>query len=72
MSVTVRPLAEITHDAISLLSGEMGVADTLRFISQFVSGTGSYTEERDALLEDLSLDEIITEARRLQEPRVPG
>lgn len=66
MSVSVRPLAEITHEAITLLSREMGVAETLRFLSQFAAGTGNYSEERNALLGDLSLHEIMAEARRIQ------
>ncbi len=72
MSVFVKPLAEITHEAISLLSREMGVADTLRFLGQFASGTGNYTEERDALLGDLTLEEIIAEARQIQAVKLPG
>jgi hypothetical protein len=71
MSVSVKPLAEITHEAISLLSREMGVADTLRFLGQFASGTGNYTEERDALLGDLTLEEIVAEARRIQGSPTP-
>lgn len=72
MSVLVKPLAEITHQAIRLLSRELGVADTLRFLGQFASGTGNYTEERDALLADLTLEEIVAEARRIQASRLPG
>ncbi len=72
MSVSVKPLAEITHEAVSLLSREMGVADTLRFLGQFASGTGSYTEERDALLGDLTLEEIVAKARRIQAPPIAG
>lgn len=68
MSVTIRPLAELTHEAINLLCREMGVANTLRFLSQFSSGTGNYTEERDALLGNLTLEEIFAEARRIQSP----
>ena len=66
MSVSVRPLAEVTHQAITLLSREMGVADTLRFLSQFNAGAGNYTEEREAWVGDLSLDEIFSRARRIQ------
>ncbi len=66
MSVAIRPITEITHQAITLLTREMGVADTLRFLSQFNTGMGNYTEERDALIGDLTLDEIVARGRRLR------
>lgn len=71
MSATMRPITEITHQAMTLLTREMGVADTLRFLSQFNTGMGNYTEERDALIGDLTLEEISARARRLRgsEPR---
>ncbi len=49
MDATMRPITEITHQAMTLLTREMGVGDTLRFLSQFNTGMGNYTEERDAL-----------------------
>jgi uncharacterized membrane protein YGL010W len=64
MIVPARPLAEVTQHAIQVLSREMGVVDTMRFLNQFVTGSGNYTQERDALLQDLSLDEILSEIRR--------
>jgi hypothetical protein len=66
MSVSVRTMEEVTQQAITLLTREMGVADTLRFLSQFNSGMGNYTEEREAILADLSLEEIFARARQLQ------
>ena len=66
MSVSVRPLEEVTRQAIALLTREMGVADTLRFLSQFNSGMGNYTEEREGILGDVSLEEIFARARQLQ------
>ncbi len=61
MTVHPRPLTEITHQAISLLSKELGVANTLRFISQFTTGYGNYTEERRELYRGVSLNDIISE-----------
>lgn len=37
---------------------------TVRFLNQFTVGYGNYTEERNQLFEDLTLDGIITEIRR--------
>lgn len=59
MNVQAKPLNEITRHAIDLLSKEMGIADTVRFLNQFTTGYGNYTEEREALFKDMTLDEIL-------------
>jgi hypothetical protein len=66
MSVAVRPITEITDQAMTLLIREMGLADMMRFLRQFNTGMGNYTEERDALFGDLTLEEISARARRLR------
>ncbi len=63
MTVQPKPLSVITHQAIGLLSKELGVANTIRFISQFTTGHGNYTEERRELLKDLSLEDILSEMK---------
>lgn len=63
MTVHVKPLAEVTQRAILVLSREIGVADTLRFLSQFATQGGNYTEERERLFEGLSLDDILAEMK---------
>lgn len=68
MTVHLRPLAEVTQEAIRVLSRELGVADTLRFMGQFTTGSGNYTEERDRLFEGLTLDDILAEIRALPAP----
>lgn len=68
MTVYLRPLAEVTQEAIRVLSRELGVADTLRFMGQFTTGSGNYTEERDRLFEGLTLDDILAEIRALPAP----
>ena len=64
MNVQVKPLSEITRDAIDLLSKEMGIVDTVRFLNQFTTGYGDYTKERDALFKDLTLDEILATMKK--------
>ena len=64
MSVQVKPLSEITRHAIDLLSKEMGIVDTVRFLNQFTTGYGDYTEEREALFKDLTLDAILTTMKK--------
>ena len=60
MNTQIQPLSQITQQAIEILSKEIGVANTMRFLSQFSTGYGNYTEERDALFKDLTLDEILS------------
>lgn len=64
MVVEAKPLAEITHEAIRLLYQKLGIVNTVRFLSQFTIGYGNYTEEREALFGDLTLDEIISEIKQ--------
>jgi len=64
MNIQVKPLSEITRHAIDLLSKEMGIVDTVRFLNQFTTGYGNYTEERNALFKDLTLDEILAAMRK--------
>ena len=63
MDVVTKPLAEITQDALRILYKEMGIVDTLRFVSQFTVGYGNYTEERDQLFGDMSLDDMVSEIK---------
>ena len=48
MSARLRPLAEVTDEAVGVLIRELGVTDTLLFLSQFGYGGGDYTAERRA------------------------
>jgi hypothetical protein len=64
MNIQTKPLSEITRHALDLLSKEMGIVDTVRFLNQFTTGYGDYTKEREALFKDLTLDEILTEIKK--------
>jgi hypothetical protein len=61
MTVEVKPLAEITHEAISVLCKHIGVANTIRFINQFTTGNGNYTEERKERFVNMSVEDIVSE-----------
>jgi hypothetical protein len=61
MKTDSQSLQQITEKAIKILAKEMGIADTIRFLNQFSSGYGNYTEERDAMFQDLTLDDILRE-----------
>jgi len=57
-------LAEITQKAIQVLCKEIGLVNTVRFVGQFTMGYGNYTEKREQLFADMTLDDIITEIKR--------
>jgi hypothetical protein len=61
MTLEMKPLVEVNLQAINLLYKELGVVDTVRFLKQFTQGFGNYTQERETLLGEKSLDEIVSE-----------
>ena len=64
--VKIKPLAEITQDAIRVLCQKIGIVNTLRFVNQFTVGYGNYTEEREQLFADLTMDDIVSKIKRKQ------
>ena len=64
MITDARPLIEINQQAINLLYKELGVVDAVRFLKQFTRGFGNYTQEREALFADKSLDDIVSEIEK--------
>jgi hypothetical protein len=67
----MKPLADITHDAIRVLCREIGVANTMRFVGQFTAGYGNYTEDREQLFVGMTLDDIVSEIKQRNAVR-PG
>ena len=64
MIVETRPLVEVNQAALRLLYRELGVVDTVRFLNQFTTGYGNYTEERDQLVAALTLEDAVAEIKR--------
>ena len=69
MNTDARPLIEINQQAISLLDKELGVIDTVRFLNQFTQGCGNYTQERENMFANKSLDEIVEEIEKRRKPK---
>ncbi len=69
MMLEMRPLAEITREALKVLYKEMGVVNTVRFMNQFTTGYGNYTEERDILFEGMTLDDMVSEIKKSRKPK---
>jgi hypothetical protein len=63
MNEVIRPLAEVNRQATKILIRVLGVVDAHRFLSQFRSGSGNYTKERDQWFDDLSLEQIVSEIK---------
>ncbi len=59
MNAVIKPIALINESATNILIKEMGIIDTIRFINQFNTGHGNYTEERRKMVDTMTLDEII-------------
>ena len=64
MITEVRPLVEVNQQAIRLLYKELGVVDAVRFLKQFTQGYGNYTQEREMLFANKSLDDIVSEIEK--------
>ena len=63
MITQTKNLSEITQQSIEVLFKEVGIANTIRFLNQFSTGYGNYTEERENLLEDLTLNEVLAQLK---------
>jgi hypothetical protein len=61
------PLAEITKEALQVLYKEIGVVNTIRFVNQFTTGYGDYTEERKIIFADMTLDDLLTEMSKAKQ-----
>jgi len=55
-----RDLIAIREKGITALTKELGSSGMAVFMSQFENGSGNYTEEREALLKNLTIDDIVT------------
>ncbi len=64
MITDVRPLIEVNQQAINLLYKELGVVDAVRFLKQFTQGYGNYTQEREVIFANKSLDDIVGEIEK--------
>ena len=54
-----RTTAEVNSTGINALVNALGVADTARFLQQYGPGLGDYTAERDALIGDMSMEDVL-------------
>ena len=63
MTIQVQPISEVTQRATNALIKDIGIVDTIRFLSQFRVGTGNYTEDREQLFSGMSVKDIIADIK---------
>jgi hypothetical protein len=63
-----KSMMEIYEAGVAALTRELGPVGMIRFLQFFGSGHGdyTYTKERHAWLKDLTIDDIMREARKPQ------
>ena len=66
MKIQTKSLNDINQEAITFLCQQMGLVNTVRFINQFTTGYGNYTEERKLLFAKLTLDEVVLEIEEMR------
>jgi len=66
MIVQTKPLNDINKEAIDILCQQIGLVNTVRFVNQFSTGYGNYTEEREQLFANMTLDDVISEIEEMR------
>lgn len=57
-------IVNIRERGLKALTAELGASGMATFIRQFENGSGNYTDERDELLKDLTIDDIVDSIKR--------
>ena len=57
-------LSALREEGFRVLARELGAADTVNFLRQFEGGSGNYTEEREAALAGITIDEIVANIKK--------
>jgi len=57
-------LSVIRERGFNALTKELGPSGMAIFIRQFDNGSGNYTEERDELLKDVTIDDIVASVKK--------
>ncbi len=66
-TMNFRDAGLVRKTGISALQKELGAVGAAYFLRQFSAGRGDYTAERDALLQGITLDEIIDRVREIDD-----
>ncbi len=66
MNIETRPISEINRKATHILFKKLGVVDTIRFLNQFSTGRGDYTKDRENWLDEITMDEAISQIKAMK------
>jgi len=58
---------ELTRKGFKALVDNLGYVDAVRFLRLFDNGSGDYTVERHQWLDQMSMDDILSDIRKRQE-----
>ena len=61
--LNTHPTSEVNQKAAHILFKQIGIVDTFKFFNQFTLGSGDYTKEREKILTNLSLEEIVADIK---------
>jgi hypothetical protein len=62
---------EIRKKGLEALAQALGPVGMVRFLQQFGSNKGDYTQERDKLLDGITMDDILAQIQENREKRKP-
>ncbi|MFO7794691.1 MAG: hypothetical protein ACQERB_00850 [Promethearchaeati archaeon] len=60
-------MSEIRKKGIEALTEALGPVGMVRFLHQFESGNGDYTEEREIWLKEFDIDSVLEEMKQKNE-----
>jgi len=60
----INSLNAIYEEGFRVLVNELGTTGTVTFLRQFDSGIGNYTEDREKMFEDVTIDQIAERIRK--------
>ena len=66
MNTHVMTQQQIRLAGIEILGQHMGITGMIRFLQQMETGSGNYTRERDKLLGDPSMEELVEKIQASQ------
>lgn len=68
----MKTLNQIRREGLSVLAESLGPVDTIRFLRQFDMGHGDYTAERDRLLGNPTIDEMVGKVKARRKKTAAG
>ena len=60
----ISDLTAIREKGFNALTRELGPSGMAIFIRQFENGSGNYTDEREELLKDVTIDDIVSSIKK--------